>query len=336
MSAAPLVSIVMPTYNRLRFLPATVQSIQSQTLQRWELIVADDGSDEPARDYLASLERDERVHVLRLQHSGNPGKARNAAIAVARAPFIAFMDSDDLWMPTKLERQLAMLRDEPECGWGYTAFVVVDAEDAPLASERVRPWTPYRGHIFAQVVRGAASIRTPAVVVGTQLARDAGGFDEAIDCGEDYDLWARLAVRSPACVVDESLVRVRRHRTTDASRIARAHIARDYSLRKLATQLDRAHRSLLDEERGRNALVQARMYAIHGARARALMTLARSLPVGWKHLHWWYGAAKAGARAMLDVSRQIQKRAGDTASSSAEAVETSLEGPADKVRSGNR
>lgn len=289
-------SIVMPTYNRLRFLPSTVQSICSQTLRHWELIIADDGSNDESRDYLGSLEQDARVRVLRLEHSGNPGKARNAGIAAARASLIAFIDSDDLWLPTKLERQLTALGDEPASGWSYSAFVIVGADDSPLLSERDRAWTPYRGYIFAEVVRGAASIRTPAVVVSTDLVRDVGGFDEAIDCGEDYDLWARLALRSPACVVDEPLVRVRRHRSFDTSKIGRAHVARDYSLRKLAAQ-NPARRSMLDAERGQNAIAAAAVYAAHGYRARALATVARSVPVGWRHGRWWYGAARAVARS---------------------------------------
>ena len=299
MSPPPLVSIVMPTYDRLHFLRSAVESIRAQTLQSWELIVADDGSAAPVREYLASLEQDARVRVLRLPHSANPGKVRNAAISVARAPLVAFMDSDDLWAPAKLERQLATLRDRPECGWGYTAFVVVDADDSPLPSERGRPWTPYDGHIFGEVIRGLASIRTPAVAVRTSLLRDVGAFDEAIDCAEDYDLWARLALRSPVCVVDEPLVRVRRHRGIDADKVAHAHVARDYSLRKLALELTGAQRALVDEERSRNALVQAAVLGAHGDRARALATVARSLPVGWRYARWWYGAAKAITRAAL-------------------------------------
>jgi glycosyltransferase involved in cell wall biosynthesis len=335
MSGQPLVSIVMPTYNRLRFLPSAVQSILSQTLRHWELIVADDGSHEPTRDYLASLEQDARVRVLYLPHSGNPGRARNAAITAARAPLVAFIDSDDLWEPTKLERQIAALRGEPECGWSYTAFVIVDADDTPLPSEHDRAWTPYRGRIFDKVVRGWASIRTPAVVVGTDLVRDAGGFDEAIDCGEDYDLWARLALRSPACVVDEPLVRVRRHRDIDARKIARAHVARDYWLRKLAAQANGAQRSLLVEERGRNALVQAAVLTAHGHRARALAAVTRSLSVGWRYRSWWYGAAKAVARAALAAPPR-HRRADDATSSSAETVEARLERTADELRPGDR
>jgi len=294
----PTVSIILPTYNRSRWLRPAVDSVLAQTFADWELIVADDGSGEETRTYLRELESS-RIKVLWLTHSGNPGKARNAAIAAARAPLIAFMDSDDLWVPTKLERQLAVLRDERGCGWSYTAFVIVDADDSPLPSEHDRAWTPYRGDIFREVVRGAASIRTPAVVVRTDLARDVGGFDEAIDCAEDYDLWSRLALRSAACVVDEPLVRVRRHRPFDPSKLGRAYLARDYSLHKLAALADPAWRALLEEERARNAVAQATVYASHGYRARALATVARSLPLGWRHRRWWYGAARAIARTAL-------------------------------------
>src|SRR5689334_6622702 len=96
----PAVSIVMPTYNRLEFLPATVESVLRQTMPDWELIVADDGSSAETLDYLESLTQDARVRLLRLRRSGNAGGARNAAIASARASMLAFLDSDDLWAPT--------------------------------------------------------------------------------------------------------------------------------------------------------------------------------------------------------------------------------------------
>ena len=229
----------------------------------------------------------------------------------------------------------AHARDLSAATVSHPALVIVDANDSPLPSERTRPWTPHCGHIFTEVVRGAASIRTPAVVVDTVIVGDAGGFDETIACGEDYDLWARLALRSPVCVVDEPLVRVRRYRNLDASKIARAHIARDQSLRKLARTVDPARRSLLDEERGRNALAQAAVYAANGYRARAFATVTQSLPVGWKHRHWWYGAAKAMARAAFGVPRRAL-RTDEVPTLPAETVETRLERAADEVRPGDR
>src|SRR5688500_18037974 len=117
MMAGPLVTIVLPTFDRFEFLPAAVQSVFGQTMPDWELVIADDGSGREVRDYLDSLNDGARVRTLFLPHSGNSGTARNAAIAVARAPYIAFLDSDDLWEPRKLERQLAMTRAEDGCDW---------------------------------------------------------------------------------------------------------------------------------------------------------------------------------------------------------------------------
>jgi glycosyltransferase involved in cell wall biosynthesis len=289
----------MPTYDRLRFLPAAVQSIFAQTFRDWELIVADDGSSELVLDYLQIVERRGAVRVLRREHVGNPGAVRNAAIAEARAPLLAFMDSDDLWAPTKLEKQLARMRAEPACLWSYTGFAIVGADAVPLPSERERLWTAYAGDIFEQVVRGSASIRTPAVVASTALVREVGAFDEAIDCAEDYDLWARLALRSPVCVVDEPLVRVRRYPRGERWLIGHVHAARDHSLRKLAREIDGRRRSLLAAERARNALGRAAAIAAHGESRRAIATLASSLPFGWRYPRWWYGAAKCVARACV-------------------------------------
>lgn len=295
----PAVSIVMPTFNRLEVLPETVDSVFRQTLREWELLVADDGSDGDVLDYLETLRRDERVHLLRLAHARNPGKARNRAIGVARAPYLAFLDSDDLWEPAKLERQLATMRANPDCGWSYTAFILVDAVNAPLASERTRLWAPHGGRIFVQTVRTTAAIHPSAVVARTELVRDVGGFDELIDCSEDYDLWMRLALASPACVVGERLVRVRRDPGNENREVSRAYVARDYSLRKLAARLDGAERALLEEERSRNALAQAAETAARGRPWRALVPVARSLTFSWRYPRWWYGAAKAVARACL-------------------------------------
>lgn len=296
---APVVSIVMPTFNRMEFLPATVESVLAQTLPSWELIIADDGSNAETLEYLARLTRDERIRLIRLPRSGNAGTARNAGIAAARASLLAFLDSDDLWAPSKLERQLAELRANPECGWSYTAFVMIDADGELLPSEHRRPWTPHSGRIFVQTVRTTASIRPSSVLARTELVREVGAFDEAIDCSEDYDLMLRLAFRSPVCVVDEPLISVRRHSSNPKRRAGAPHEARDHSLRKLEARLTGAERQLLTEERSRNALGLAAALTAHGERWRSVETILRSAPLGWKYPHWWHGAAKELARTVL-------------------------------------
>jgi glycosyltransferase involved in cell wall biosynthesis len=302
--AQPIVSIVMPTFNRLEFLQLTVRSVFRQTLQDWELLIADDGSTEDVLAYLETLEKDERVRLLRRPHLGNPGAVRNAAIAVARGSFLAFIDSDDLWVENKLERQLAAMRGNPQCGWSYTAFTIVDAKGAPLSSERNRPWTPYGGDIFVEAVRTTASIRLPSVLARTELVREVGGFDNAIECAEDSDLWMRLALRSPICVVDESLVHVRRHAGNTRRAVGTIHVARDYSLRKLARQVTGAQRALLAEERSRNALQMAAALSAAGSRWRSVVVVAKSLRYSWRYPRWWYGSVRALARVFrLSVRR---------------------------------
>lgn len=305
MMAGPVVTIILPTYDRFEFLPAAVKSVFDQTMGDWELIVADDGSGREVRDYLSALNDGSRVRTLLLPHSGNPSRARNAALAIARAPYVAFLDSDDVWEPHKLERQLAMMRAEEGCDWSYTGVTFIDDEGKPLAAERHRRWIEYRGQVFERILRDPASVRTPTVVISTtQLVRDVGGFDEAIDrgSGEDTDLWMRLALRSHACIVGESLARIRRHAGHRNRDVSLPYASREYSLRKLSESVTAAQRALLERERGLNSLLWAVETAARGGRWRALAMVGKSLPFGWKFALWWYESVKA-LRACLFPSR---------------------------------
>src|SRR5689334_20872261 len=114
-SPTPLVSVVLPTFNRLRFLEPAIESVYAQTFTDWELIVADDGSDPDTRRYLQTVANHPRVRVLWLSHTGWPATVRNAALLQAVGEYVAFFDSDDLWMAQKLERQIEALRARPNC-----------------------------------------------------------------------------------------------------------------------------------------------------------------------------------------------------------------------------
>jgi glycosyltransferase involved in cell wall biosynthesis len=299
----PLVTVVLPTHDRFKFLPSAVQSIFQQTMRDWELVVADDGSGREARDYLETLNDDARVRTLLLPHSGNPGRVRNAAVAVARTPYVAFLDSDDLWEPRKLERQLAVMRAEEACDWSFTAVTFIDDDGKPLAVEVSRRWTTYRGEVFERILRDPALVRTPTVIVTAQLLRDVGGFDEAIDSGEDIDLWMRLALRSRACIVAEPLARIRYHAGNTKRGSSRPYETREYSLRKLGEGATPAQRTLLKRERSLNTLVFAVETATRSGRWwRALAMVGKSLPIGWTFGLWWYESAKA-LRACLLPSR---------------------------------
>jgi glycosyltransferase involved in cell wall biosynthesis len=313
-SCAPIVSVVVPAFNRLRFLRPAIESVYSQTFIDWELIIADDGSDLETRQYLQSLATQPRVRVVWLPHTGRPAMVRNAALLRAAGTYVAFLDSDDLWAARKLERQLETLRARSTCGWSYTAFLRVDAAGIPLPEETRRPWVPYEGDIFEQVVTGRASIRTPSVLATRQLIAQAGGFDEALQSAEDYDLWMRLALHSEVAIVDEPLVYVRYHDENHTREWQSAYVGRDRSLSRGQQLVDSGRRSLLREERVRNALKLAATHAELGAQGRMLRALWRSLPFCWSYPRWWLSGVKMLLRAhlprrLLDFYRQRRRGA---------------------------
>jgi glycosyltransferase involved in cell wall biosynthesis len=298
-SSPPMVSVVLPTFNRLKYLRPAIESVYAQTFRDWELIIADDGSDLETRQYLQSLETELRVTVVWLSHTGRPSMARNAGLLKAVGEYVAFLDSDDLWAPRKLQRQIETLRARADCRWSYTAFLRVDAGGNPLAEEVRRPWVPYEGNIFEQVVTGRASIRTPSVLATRELITQAGGFDEAMLSAEDYDLWLRLALYSEVAVVDEPLVYVRYHEENHTREWQTAFVGRDRSLRRRQQLVDTERRSLLREERVRNALQLAGGHAKTGAQGRALRVLWQSLPYSWTYPRWWLFGLKTLLRPHL-------------------------------------
>jgi glycosyltransferase involved in cell wall biosynthesis len=298
-SSTAIVSVVVPTFNRLRFLRPAIESVHAQTFTDWELIIADDGSDLETRQYLQSLADHPRVMVVWLPHTGRPSMVRNAALQRAVGEYVAFLDSDDLWAARKLERQIDTLRARVNCRWSYTAFLRVDAGGNPLPEETVRPWVPYEGDIFEQLVTGRASIRTPSVLATRQLIAQAGGFDEAMLSGEDYDLWMRLALYSEVAVVNEPLLHVRLHDENHTRDWQSAYLGRDRSLSRRQQLVDSGRRSLLREERVRNALKLAATHAELGAQGRMLRALWKSLPYSWTYPRWWLSALKTVLRPHL-------------------------------------
>jgi glycosyltransferase involved in cell wall biosynthesis len=287
-----MVSVILPTFNRLKFLQPAVESVYAQTLSDWELIVADDGSDLETRQYLQRIGDDPRVTVVWLSHTGMPSRVRNAALLRATGEYVAFLDSDDLWAPAKLARQIETLHARVNCGWSYTAFLQVDAGGNPLPEEKQRPWVPHEGDIFEQVATGRAQIRTPSVLAARGLIAQAGGFDEELLSGEDYDLWLRLALRSEAAIVDEPLVYVRRHPHSHTRDWESAFIGRDSSLKKRQQLVDAGRRSLLRHERMKNALKLAATHAQLGAQGAMLRALWLSLPYSWTYPRWWLSGLK--------------------------------------------
>jgi len=195
----PLVSVIIPTYNRADLVRQAVASVKAQTCQDFEIVVVDDGGTDGTCEVL-SAERELRV----LRHPGRRGvaAARNTGAAAARGEWLAFLDSDDLWLPDKLARQILLLEGQPElliCQTEETWVRRGVRVNKPAAHRKVA------GRIFLPSL-ARCMISPSAVILNRRLFEDHGGFDETLPAAEDYDLWLRLTWRYEVGLVDEPLV----------------------------------------------------------------------------------------------------------------------------------
>jgi teichuronic acid biosynthesis glycosyltransferase TuaG len=211
----PLISIIMPAYNAERYIAESIRSVLAQTYQNWELIIVDDGSTDRTAEIAQSFVlADSRVKYI-FQQNTKVAAARNRGIGKAAGDLIAFLDSDDLWMPEKLERQEAAMRDGNMdvvfcSGFIFTGDDTTD-ESTPYPSIKGK----FDGAAMFKLLLVEVANRIPvlSVIVRREALLDAGLFDEspALYYGaEDYDLWVRIARRGEVFYgMDERLVRYR-------------------------------------------------------------------------------------------------------------------------------
>ena len=194
----PLVSVIIPTYNRGWCLNDAVDSVFSQTYERYELIVVDDGSED---DTGKRLSRYEDITVI-TQHNRGVSAARNRGIALSKGDLIAFLDSDDLWLPEKLSVQVAFFQANPE------ALICQTQETWIRNGRRIHPKNRHQkqaGNFFERSL-GLCLVSPSAVMIKKRLFETVGLFDESLPACEDYDLWLRVGVSIPIFLIDEPLV----------------------------------------------------------------------------------------------------------------------------------
>lgn len=235
---SPQVSVVIPTYNAAAFVRRAVDSVLLQTLCEVELLVVDDSSHDDTLTVLAGY--GDRIQVFTQANAG-PAAARNHGLRLAGGEFVAFLDADDHWLPSKLERQVVLLRARPELGFCSTATTIVDA-----AGSKLGDWPccsvnePMLDLLFVQ--GAAVSGSTSGVLARRSLLEAVGGFDERLRGFEDPDLWMRLAARSGYACIAEALTVVTRTSGSVSSHLPRMRAATLASLRKNRTLLPAARR----------------------------------------------------------------------------------------------
>jgi glycosyltransferase involved in cell wall biosynthesis len=190
-TAIPTVSVVMPVYNTEAFLADAIDSILAQTLTDWELICVDDGSSDCSLDVLRRYERaDPRIRAISRPNTG-VARARNDGMALARARYIAAMDSDDVALMDRLRRQVNYMESHPACVGLGAAVRIVGPDLMPIKEE-----LPALDHetIDRRALAGnGAAIRQPVAIFRTDAVRQVGGYRDELLAQEDTDLYLRLA-----------------------------------------------------------------------------------------------------------------------------------------------
>ena len=248
-SHGPLVSVIIPAYNAAGFIGEALDSVFAQTYSNYEVIVVNDGSPDTAQlEKVLAPFRDRLVYLE--QENKGPSAARNHAIGKARGEFVAFLDSDDNWLPNYLAEQTKLIGGEPEFDMVYSDALLFG--DGPLAGRRFMECAPSVGPVtFESLLLYQTSVITSGTVVRRQSVIDAGLFDERFIRCEDFDLWIRLAHRGARIGFQEQVLA--RHRAHGASLAANeiAMVESQVEVLKKAKQtlpLSEAEHKLIDRQ----------------------------------------------------------------------------------------
>lgn len=200
----PMVSVVIPAFNAQAYISTAVDSVLAQTLRDFELIVVDDGSSDGTGSVVQAYGG--ALRCLR-QANGGVSRARNHGVAESRGRYVAFLDADDAWQPSKLARQVEALERHGAHGACYTAVTIVDEGMAAIGEQRSGADLITRENllVYGNLVLGGGS----SLACTRDLLLATGGFDEALSLCADWEMWIRLANHTRFLYVDEPLVAYR-------------------------------------------------------------------------------------------------------------------------------
>jgi len=268
----PRVSVIIPTYNREHVLPRAVDSVLNQTFRDFELIIVDDASTDNTAELVAGMD-DPRIRYFRHDTNQYAAGARNTGLDAVAGEFVAFLDSDDLWLPHKLEQQLGQL-DRLGEDWvaGYTGALVNMKGGVNERSEN-RP--VHQGDVLREYLLGRFTIWTPTFIFRSRLLPDVGRFDPDLERGEDVDFYLRVLQQGKLACLSEPAVEL--------------FIEVDKGIADTAAECDRVfldkNKALIDAEgqytasyiRSYYAFRQGERYLIEGRVAEGLKEVASAI-----------------------------------------------------------
>jgi glycosyltransferase involved in cell wall biosynthesis len=269
------VSVVIPVHNGAAYVADAIDSVLAQTLPPIECLVVDDGSTDATPEIVRGFGSDVR-YVVRDQ--GGQSKARNYGSAIASGELIGFLDHDDIWLPTKLERQVEALRSQPDATLALSAVELVDAQGKTLALKRsngrLTPESMINGMLMFDgtdtlALNSNALVRRDWLVAG-------GGYDPVLSISGDWDILRRTLLDGGVAYVDEPLVRYRMHGSNLHRNIAVMERDMRYAFAKAFgdPRMPAATRSVRHRAYGRLFRMLAGSYRATGSPGPMLRTLA--------------------------------------------------------------
>lgn len=204
-----LISIIMPSYNTAQFIKETVESVLAQTRSDWELIIVDDCSTDNTDDVIASYLSDERIKYIKNEKNSGAAVSRNRALREAKGRWIAFLDSDDLWTPDKLEKQIKFM-EENNYYFSYTNYIEIDENSNPNGKLVTGPKKITKRGMYNYCWPGCLTVMYDAGKIGLIQIED-------IRKNNDYAMWLKVCKKSDCYLLDEVLAKYRRGRSGSIS-----------------------------------------------------------------------------------------------------------------------
>ena len=189
-----LISIIMPTYNHGEYIGEAIDSVLNQSYRNFELVIIDNYSSDNTENLVKSYS-DHRIKYFKFRNHGIIAASRNMGIRCSTGRYIAFLDSDDIWLPQKLEKQLSLMKQNHEITLSYVLFANL-LNDRTIEGEYPEPKQRYRGHIFNQLYL-VNSITNSGAMIRREVLNEVGLLDESSELVgvEDADMWLRIAKR---------------------------------------------------------------------------------------------------------------------------------------------
>jgi glycosyltransferase involved in cell wall biosynthesis len=304
MQDKPLVSIIIPTYNRAHLIGETIQSVIDQTYAHWELIIVDDGSEDNTKEVVNRF-GDTRIKYLRVERCGSLGKLRNQGIRMSNGAYIALLDSDDLWVNEKLSFQMGLLHAHPEAVFilgngiffGDTEFVAPECEEL------------FVGNIFSPLIFESRFVfLAPTFLFKREIMEQVGWMDESYRCASEMDFFLRMSKTHIGVFSNRKIARIRKHNQNTSKSIEYSFLSYRDSIqiaRKLYQQKMislKEHNRMISKYYYRMGLLGLQTNEQKVA-FQSFLSYIRVIPLHWKG---WVRLVQTGLLPLLPTSGKIQ------------------------------